>query len=366
MPIYMDRHDVSKEVTAESVAHLHQEDLKIQHNYNCRGLTYWFDDKRKTAFCLVEAPNAESVYKMHEHSHGELPHSIIEVNPDLVESFLGRLGDPVTNPSHKLNIIDEPAYRFLLSIQIQIRRQSKNQIERLPSMVRKLKGMVVKIVNEFHGDLVQQESTSFLVSFTQAQIAIQCGEKLQASIGQSIPSLSFSLGLDSGLPVDGNKLIFEDTIRTSKRLSEIGKEFSVSPEVQKLYEADSLEINLNPNKEKSISVVEMIFFEKFFEYLEGNFSNSELRIDSFASNLGYSRSQAYRNCMNLAEMSPNYFLKKYRLERSLKILEGNPSSISETGFLCGFSSSSYFSKCFRGMYGVSPKDYQTAIHAQLI
>jgi len=53
----MDRHDVSESVTAEMVAQLHQADLKIQHKYACRGLTYWFDDLRKTAFCLVEAPS---------------------------------------------------------------------------------------------------------------------------------------------------------------------------------------------------------------------------------------------------------------------------------------------------------------------
>lgn len=46
----MDRHDVSESVTAEIVAELHQKDLKIQHKFNCKGLTYWFDDKRKTAF----------------------------------------------------------------------------------------------------------------------------------------------------------------------------------------------------------------------------------------------------------------------------------------------------------------------------
>lgn len=55
MPIYMDRHDVSDEVTAKHVAELHQEDLKIQHKHNCKGLTYWFDEERKTAFCLIDA-----------------------------------------------------------------------------------------------------------------------------------------------------------------------------------------------------------------------------------------------------------------------------------------------------------------------
>ena len=46
MPIFMDRHDVSESVTAEIVAQIHQEDLKVQDKFGCRGLTYWFDKKK--------------------------------------------------------------------------------------------------------------------------------------------------------------------------------------------------------------------------------------------------------------------------------------------------------------------------------
>ncbi len=49
MPIYMDRHDLEA-ATAKDVAEAHQVDLKIQHHYNCRGLTYWYDEERGTAF----------------------------------------------------------------------------------------------------------------------------------------------------------------------------------------------------------------------------------------------------------------------------------------------------------------------------
>jgi hypothetical protein len=56
MPIFMDRHDING-VTAEDLAKVHQKDLEIQHLYNFRGLTYWFDEERGTTFCSVEAPD---------------------------------------------------------------------------------------------------------------------------------------------------------------------------------------------------------------------------------------------------------------------------------------------------------------------
>src|SRR6476659_6210654 len=118
MPIYMDRHDVSDTVTAENVAQLHQADIKIQDQFGCRGLTYWFDEKRKTAFCLIEAPDAQSIRNMHNHAHGQVPHRVIEVDASIVESFLGRIEDPENAQSTELNIITDPAFRTIMVISL--------------------------------------------------------------------------------------------------------------------------------------------------------------------------------------------------------------------------------------------------------
>ncbi|NNK75476.1 MAG: DUF4242 domain-containing protein, partial [Maribacter sp.] len=68
MPLYLDRHTLSEEITAEKVAQLHKEDLRVEQKFGCRGLTYWFDDQGKTAFCLVEAPDKEAIKEMHNHA----------------------------------------------------------------------------------------------------------------------------------------------------------------------------------------------------------------------------------------------------------------------------------------------------------
>jgi len=112
----MDRHDVSDSVTAEHVAQLHRADLKIQDVFGCRGITYWFDDKRKTAFCLFEAPNEQAIREMHNVAHGQIPHSIIEVDAGIVESFLGRIEDPTEKQNNALNIIGDPAFRTIMVI----------------------------------------------------------------------------------------------------------------------------------------------------------------------------------------------------------------------------------------------------------
>jgi len=72
MPIFMDRHDIPG-LTAMDVAEGHKQDLLIQDRYDCRALTYWFDEKRGTAFCLIEAPKKEAVERMHDEAHGLIP-----------------------------------------------------------------------------------------------------------------------------------------------------------------------------------------------------------------------------------------------------------------------------------------------------
>lgn len=73
----MDRHDLPESVTAEHVAKIHKKDLNIEQKYGCKGLTYWFDDNRKTAFCLIDAPNRAVLQQMHDHAHGAIANSII-------------------------------------------------------------------------------------------------------------------------------------------------------------------------------------------------------------------------------------------------------------------------------------------------
>jgi AraC-like DNA-binding protein len=59
----------------------------------------------------------------------------------------------------------------------------------------------------------------------------------------------------------------------------------------------------------------------------------------------------------LTGKSPNNFISDYRLKRALALLKTNRGNISEIAFETGFSSPSYFSKCFQKRYGHLPSDY---------
>lgn len=155
MPLYMDRHEIPEGVTAEHVAQMHQEDLKVQHLYGCKDMTYWCDEQRRTAFCLIEAPNKKALQDMHNHAHGEYPHSIIEVNETIVESFLGRIEDPEKSQNIALNIINDPPFRVLMVI------ETSNYLDRLEAnqftiFTQKFHNSVSKQLQKFNGSVVKK------------------------------------------------------------------------------------------------------------------------------------------------------------------------------------------------------------------
>jgi AraC-like DNA-binding protein len=84
-------------------------------------------------------------------------------------------------------------------------------------------------------------------------------------------------------------------------------------------------------------------------------------VDDFSKPMGCSKSQLYRKMILLTGKSPNAVIKEYRLTEALKLLNKNSGNISEIAFETGFSSPSYFSKCFQKRYGYPPSDYVPAV-----
>src|ERR1700743_2504023 len=119
MPIFMDVHIVPG-VKAKDVAVAHSLDIFHQQEHDCNCMTYWVDEARESIFCLVEAPDKHAVEKMHSKAHGLIPNKIIEVNNNLVESFLGRIYDPsdAQVSDTGLKVFADPSFRILLVTKI--------------------------------------------------------------------------------------------------------------------------------------------------------------------------------------------------------------------------------------------------------
>jgi DNA-binding response OmpR family regulator len=114
---------------------------------------------------------------------------------------------------------------------------------------------------------------------------------------------------------------------------------------------------INDTKKESLGEMEQNFINDFQAYVEEYISNPELNVDELADHLKLSRSQLYRKIKYLTNYSPNELIRIVRLKYAKRLLNSKVKSISEVAYEAGFSSPSYFAKCFKDIYGESPTEY---------
>ena len=98
------------------------------------------------------------------------------------------------------------------------------------------------------------------------------------------------------------------------------------------------------------------FVERMQNAVKENLRNEEFSIDTLAEQLNMSRSSFYRKIKALTGQTPTDYLKTARMNEAARLLREGCRS-SEVCERVGFTSSSYFAKCFRAQFGVLPKDY---------
>lgn len=101
------------------------------------------------------------------------------------------------------------------------------------------------------------------------------------------------------------------------------------------------------------------FIEKLNEYINANMTNSQLDVESLSINMAMSRMQLYRKIKMLTNYSPNEYLRVVRLRKAKELLLTTTLSIAEICYMTGFSSPSYFAKCFKSFTGELPSKYRS-------
>ena len=98
------------------------------------------------------------------------------------------------------------------------------------------------------------------------------------------------------------------------------------------------------------------FMLNVLAYINNNINDNNLNVENLADELLLSRSKLYRKIKALTGLTANEFIRNIRLEKSKDFIENSEFSISEICYKVGFSSPSYFTKCFKLQYGLLPKE----------
>jgi YesN/AraC family two-component response regulator len=111
-------------------------------------------------------------------------------------------------------------------------------------------------------------------------------------------------------------------------------------------------------KEDDLNRLDKKFLSKITQIVEQNIGNEDLSVEDLGHKLGMSRVHLYRKIKKLTDMSVSEFVTSVKLRKSLELLRNSGQTISEIGYEVGFSSPSYFTRCFKEQFKMSPSDYQ--------
>ena len=112
--------------------------------------------------------------------------------------------------------------------------------------------------------------------------------------------------------------------------------------------------------EISVSSIDEEFIKELQGAIEKNLSDPEFTVEELGKKLYMSRASLYRKIQALTGESPNHFIRNYRLKRAAQLLKENFGNVTEVAFEVGFSSSAYFTKCFKEQFQQLPSSFQAS------
>jgi class 3 adenylate cyclase len=222
MPIFMDRHDM-RDVTAENVAEAHRRDLEIQDKFGVKYITYWYDPKRGTGFCLVDAPDAATAAHVHHEAHGQIATDIISVDLGTVEAFLGRIGDPRLDtggatPEMETGLRAVMFTDIVGSTELTTRLGDTAALE----LVRVHDALVRRGLSSHAGREVKRTGDGIMAAFDEVANAVRAAADIQRHFSvynaDAVENLRIRIGIHAGEPVANNNDLFGATVQLASRL----------------------------------------------------------------------------------------------------------------------------------------------------
>lgn len=102
------------------------------------------------------------------------------------------------------------------------------------------------------------------------------------------------------------------------------------------------------------------WLQQAIDYVEKNITDEHYSVEQLSNDLCMSRMTLYRKIQSATGQKPTEFIRTIRMRRAAELLREGRLTITEISYATGFSSVSYFSRCFRTMYGVAPTQFITS------
>ncbi|MCF6295407.1 MAG: AraC family transcriptional regulator [Flavobacteriaceae bacterium] len=220
----------------------------------------------------------------------------------------------------------------------------------------KLHNSVSKTLQKFKGKIISYNDNTYLVSFKSVTNAVLCALKIQSNFKYITPKFDSSIRKLKIAIAHLN--VNKDALILATRMCEVVKnEIVISSEVKTHYESENRNFFINKEHIRTLNFSEEQFLINLMNYIETIWNDSSFSTSKLSKPLKYSTSQVYRKITSLTGKSPSAFIKNFRLNRALSLIHKRKGNITEIAQQTGFKSATYFSKCFKDKFEVTPITY---------
>lgn len=167
---------------------------------------------------------------------------------------------------------------------------------------------------------------------------------LTAKASQEHKIEGLEVGADSYIPKPFNKKHLQVRVR---KLIESKKRV-------RIHYRESIDFT---DQNDGINRLDQQFLKKACEAIEANYLNYDYGVEELSKDVNLSRVHLYRKIKSLTDLSASEFIRSVKLKKASSLLLESDLSISQIAYQTGFASPSYFSKCFKEKFKISPKEY---------
>lgn len=367
MPLFMDFHKIEN-VTIEDVKTAHIADRSVQHKFKVRYHQFWVNEEAGTVFCLMEGPDKESCEAVHQEAHGNIACALTEVETGFYGVMMGETKKTDDGLVINENDTVDLGYRNILFASVYGVTTATNLEDlshlRTPQKARQL---ISRKITQHNGRKLNWNTDDSLFGvFNNPLDAVKCAVDIKDSLANTDvadPKILLKLGLSAAQPVTAEGDFFKDALKLAHRLSIIAPEdhILISSLLAQLCKDDMF---LQQTRFiKKLTLPDEEFALKLVGIAEERLSDCNFSVDVLSNEVCVSRPQLYRKVTALTGKSPNDFIRTLRMDKAVFLLRQKFANISEVAYEVGFTTPSYFTKCFLEKFGCTPSAFAKSNYA---
>lgn len=227
MPLYLDIHSIEG-VTFEALAKAHAADVAMQASYCVEYVKYWANPETGKVFCLCHADSPETARAVHANSHGLVAEKIIEVDPEMLESFMCGAGvnadGAATLPGGGAQQRDSGIRSVMFTDIVGSTELTQTMgDDAAMEMLRVHDSVVRDALAAVGGREVKHTGDGIMACFISAVSAIQCASRIQQILAVRRANndphpITVRIGAAAGEPVEQGQDLFGSTVQLAARL----------------------------------------------------------------------------------------------------------------------------------------------------